>query len=130
MSSLYVRNLVDQWATSQTDAPFHSTINNVPDPDDDIWFTLDFESFGSTVETFCGDVLEEGEIRLIFFGRVGIGYQALMEAAEIVSASLMELTDPAGQLVLQYANPPVDFAGENNPWFVVEIAVDYQQRSA
>lgn len=130
MSSAYVRQLTEQWIGAIGTIPYYNTINQEPNPTEDLWLTLDFEAFGSTVETFCGEQVEEGEIRLIFLGRVGIGYDAVITAAEAFTAAFIANVDPTGQLVLLSTNPPVDFAGQNNPWFVIEIAVDYQQRSA
>lgn len=130
MSSLYVRQLAEQWIADIGTLPYYNTINQQQQPTDNLWLTLDFESFGANIETYCGDTLEEGEIRLIFVGRVGIGYDTLIATAEDFAELFFASVDPDGRLVLTNKNPPVDFAGENDPWFVVEIAVDYQQRES
>lgn len=129
MSSLHIRQLVDQWATALNGrVPFYPTVNKVQDPKDDIWLTIEYDSFGATKETFCDSFVEDGEIMLVFFGRVGVGYATLMTAAEDYAKEFYKSTDPLDQLVLISLNPPIDYGGENSPWFVCEIAVDYQYR--
>ncbi len=123
-----MRNLAETWIQNIGVPPFYPTINQNQEPSDDLWMTVDYESFGATKETYCNEFLEDGEIRLIFIGRVGIGYATVMQAAEAFTTTFLLNTDPNGRLVLLNGNPPIDFAGSNDPWFVIEIAVEYQFR--
>lgn len=129
MSSLYVRHMAEQWANTIGGVPFYPTINELQEPTVDMWLTLDFISYGYTKETYCGEFVEDGEIRLIFLGRVGVGYDALIQAAESFAANFELKTDPTGKLILLQTNPPADYSGQNDQWFIVEVAVDYQLRN-
>lgn len=124
MSSRYVRNLVRQWATDATvQVPFYDTVNLEQDPNDPVWFTVEFVSFGHVVESYCGKKLEEGELRFVFFGQPGIGDDALLQAAEGAAKAVAVKTDPAGALVLNEPSPPVDYLVLP---FTVEIPVLYE----
>lgn len=130
MSSLYVRNLVETWIAAIGTIPFHQTINQIPDnPQDNIWLTVDFNPAGATKETFCEEFAEDGEITLIFMGRVGIGFNTLFAAAEQFADAFWNSSDPTGKLNLIIREPPFDYAGQDNPWFVVEISFQYQLRN-
>lgn len=126
MSSLAVRQLAEDWVDAIGTIPYYSTINSQAEPQDNLWVTLDFEVFGYTKQTYCGDFLEDGEIRLIFLGRVGVGQDSIIQAAETFADLFMDSIDPAGKLVLLQRSPPADYSGRDDPWFVVEIAVEYQ----
>lgn len=126
MSSVYVRQMAEQWVTAVGTIPYYNTINNAPEPNDNIWLTLDFDSFGATKETYCNEFVEDGEIRLIFLGRIGLGWNALMTAAEDYAALFMLQQDATNKLILTQSNPPIEYAGNSNPWFIVEVSIEYQ----
>ena len=128
MSSYYIRKQAEVWARAITSVPYFPTINENSDPKVDLWFTMEFESFGSSKETYCEKYVEDGEIVLTFFGRVGEGYDATMIAAENYAKLFYANTDSTGKLVLTSKEPAVDFAGLNNPWYLVEISINYQYR--
>lgn len=128
MSSLYVRSKTELWTKADTSINFYPTVNVNQEPADDIWLTANYEAFDTLKETYCMDMLENGEINLLFFGRAGIGYNALFAAAETYAKTFFANTDTSGRLVLVLKNAPIDFAGRNNPWFIVEIAIEYQLR--
>jgi hypothetical protein len=127
MSSRYVRQLSEQWAAA-LHVPFHPTVNMEQDPTDPLWFTLEWDSFGSTKDSYCETFTEDGEIRMVFFGQSGAGYDAMFQAAESAAAQFYGNADPAGRLVLTSIDPPDEFGTQDGPWFVVEVAVTYQYR--
>jgi hypothetical protein len=129
MSTFYIRQKAEAWATALiATVPYYPTINQNQDPSDDMWMTLEFQTFGATKETYCDDFVDDGEIILTFFGRVGLGYAPQIQTAEAYAALFFANTDVTGQLVLTSMNPPVDFVGQNNPWYIVEVAFNYQYR--
>lgn len=128
MSSLVVRQFTETAIANIGTVPFYRTINEMPDPQDDIWLTVDYDALGMTKETLCDDFLEDGSIRLMFMGRVGVGADTLLAAAESFADAFYQTQDPTERVTLVSREAPLDFAGENDPWFIVEIAVDYQMR--
>jgi hypothetical protein len=126
MSSVYVRTLAELWANNIGLYPFYNTINDAPEPDDNIWVTMDFDSFGYTKETYCEEFTEDGEIRLVFIGRVGIGWGTLLSAAEQYSQLFYQNTDPNQKLTLTQLSPPMEYSGSSSPWFIAEVGVEYQ----
>jgi hypothetical protein len=126
MSSRYVRNLTEQWAAAPAlGVPFYPTVNMEQNPSDQIWFTLEWDAFGATKDTFCETFTEDGEVRMVFFGPAGAGYDALLAAAETAARLFYGNIDPAGRLVLSSLGAPDEFGGQDQSYFVVEIAIEY-----
>jgi hypothetical protein len=126
MSSLYVRNLVRGWAaTSPT--PFYDTINYEQNPNDNVWWTIEFEIENSATETYCGEEIEEGVIELVFCGQPGAGDGAVIAAAEAEGKRLLTQSDTTSQLCLVRAMPPEEFsAGDGDRWYRVVVGIEYQ----
>lgn len=120
---------MEQWLVDPAMAvPYYPTINVEQNPADPIWMTADFGSSYREVLTFCdGDQYEEGEIEVVFFGRPGIGYTALITAAEAMAAVMMAQRDPADKLVLVSRSAPFEFtAGSAERSYSVSVFFEYQ----
>ena len=102
---------------------WQGTINWDQAPNDTVWFTVSFDPFGSEVQDYCGSRVEQGEIRLVFFGDHGIGEEALMQSAESVATQFAVNNDPNERLVLEDPGPPI---GYGDVPFAVEIPIYYQ----
>lgn len=128
MSARYVRSLTETWLSAIGAPPYYSTVNAEVAPTDPIWMTAEWQSIGATKETYCETFVEDGEIRLVFFGAPGIGWDALFSTAETVSDLFFLNTDPNEKLVLKLLDPPDEFSSQSEPWFIVEVGVTYQYR--
>lgn len=124
MSSPYVRGLCETWAGALS-VPFYNTINEEQDPADAVWVTLEFDVFNSQRDTFCGDVIEDGMVRLVFLGAAGGGATSLLTTAQTEAAAFFANVDPTGALVLQNVGAPEEFGSSDTPLFAVVVAVDY-----
>ena len=102
MSSWYVRALIESWLNDPVmNVPYYSTINEEQNPQDDTWCTADFGDSFREILTFCdGNVREEGEIEVIYYGQPGIGYDALITDIEADVGELMKKRDPTGKMVI------------------------------
>lgn len=128
MSAPYVRALTESWLSALAAPPYHSTVNLEADPADAVWMTAEWNSFGMTKETYCQHFVEDGEIRLMFFGAPGTGWADLFLIAETVSTQFFANSDPQKKLVLTVLDAPDEYSSQSEPWFVVEVAVTYQYR--
>lgn len=126
MSSLYVRELCEVWATGQA-VPYFNTISEEQKPDAPMWFTLEFQAISTTQETYCA-TKEIGEVILVFMGTAGIAYNDLMAAAEPVVKAFYDRVDPSGRLTLEQVGSPADYAALDAPWYGVEWPVTYTFR--
>lgn len=126
MSSLYVRDLVRDWCSQFSSSKFYDTINYAQDPKDPIWSTVNFLGGFNEQITYCRNMKESGSFDMIFFGKPGVGDRALLQAAELDMAYLMEQVDAAGRLQLLLTTPPEDYErSDGTPGFVVSLTVDY-----
>jgi hypothetical protein len=124
MSSLYVRNLADQWAQALT-VPYFNTVNESQTPDVVPWCTLEFNVYSTTKDTHCEHWTETGAVRLVFFGRPGQGFADLFAQAETDINNFYSNVDPDGFLTLEVKGAPVEFGGSDTPWYGVECLIDY-----
>lgn len=113
MSSLYVRNTVEGWlADPAMQVPFYPTINEDQNPPDDMWCSVQYGNAYRERTTFCEDgIEEESEIEVIYMGRAGVGYQALLAAAEQDMGTLMAQRDLTNKLVLLQRSAPYEYTG-------------------
>jgi hypothetical protein len=128
MSASYVRNMVEAWLKDPAVVtPFYPTINLEQNPADPIWITAEFNPSYRTTTTFCaGDILEEGEIEIIFFGSPGVGYGPVLAALEADMATLMAMRDPAYKFVLMELSAPNEFSrGDADKKFAMSVYADY-----
>ena len=129
MSSRAVRQLVRGWMPALS-TPYYDTINQEQNPTNDVWVTVEFNSFGMTKETFCETWVEEGDITLTFFGKPGIGDDAILAQAEADAALFYGFIDPAGKVIIVNKSAPEDFAfTENGPRFGVTFRFGYEFRT-
>jgi hypothetical protein len=128
MSAHYVRSLTEAWLIAIGSPPYHGTVNYEVAPVEPVWMTAEWNSFGATKETFCETFVEDGEIRLMFFGLPGVGWDALIQTAETASAQFFQNIDTNQKLTLTVLDPPDEFASQSEPWFIVEVSVTYQYR--
>ena len=92
--------------------PYYPTLNEEQNPKDDNYCTARFTSSFRETITFCqGDKLEEGEIEVIYFGKPGIGDNALIQALEADMITMMAQRDPATKLTLTQRSAPFEFSG-------------------
>lgn len=128
VSSRSVRQTVRGWLGTLV-SPYYDTINLEQHPTDAIWMTVEFNSFGSTKETYCGSWVEEGDITLTFFGPPGVGDDTLLAQAETDADTFFAKTDPAGKVVLVNKSAPEDlYATEDGPIFGVTFRIGYEYR--
>lgn len=130
MSSLYVRSLCDQWAKSaetNTGIPYFSTINEEQNPTDRLWFTLLYQPVNTTQATYCS-TWETGIVSLIFMGPAGSGFEETLLSAQPVIDDFVASVDATGRLTLEVEQPPSDFTSPDDPWYVVEVAINYTLR--
>lgn len=128
MSAHYVRALTEQWLIALGTPTYHGTVNLEQTPGADVWMTAEWTQFGNTKETYCQTFVEDGEIRLMFFGAPGVGWDQLFLIAEAAAEQFFLNTDPNQKLVLTVIDPPDEFSSQSEPWFVVEVSVSYQYR--
>ena len=130
MSAHYVRALTESWLSGLGIGapPYYPTVNFETLPTDTVWLTAEWSSLGATKETYCDTFVEDGEIRLVFFGQPGTGYAALFATAEAVSEEFFMNIDPQQKLILTALDPPDEFSSQSEPWFIVEVSVTYQYR--
>lgn len=130
MSSLYVRQLCDQWAQATALAeglPYYNTINEEQKPTDPAWFSLEYQATGNTQATYCS-TWETGVVSLIILGEAGVGFQDALIAGQAVVDEFLTNVDPAGRLTLELPQPPSDFSGLDDPWYTIEFAITYTLR--
>lgn len=128
MSSLYVRNLVEQWLNDPAmNTPYYPTVNYEQNPTDNYWFTAEFDHLYREAMTFCdGKTSEEGEIELVFFGPAGEGYTNLISAVETDIVTLMAQRDPAQKLTLVSRSAAFESSGgDAGQDYSVSIFIDY-----
>jgi len=129
MSSRAVRQAVRGWMVGMA-SPYYDTINIEQAPTDNIWVTVDFNSFVMTKESFCDQFVEEGDITLTFFGPPGVGDDALLAQAEADVALFYGKTDPNKKVALVNRSAPEDFVlTENGPRFGVTFRFGYEFRT-
>jgi len=127
MSSKYVRDMVEGWV-NEIDilTPFYPTINMEQDPQDDMWFTIEFTSRYKEKLTYCDTTAENGEVELVFFGLPGKGYDSVISALEADIKTLMSKRDPAQKLVLLEASAPAEFSsGSANSSYEMSVFCEY-----
>lgn len=125
MSSRAVRTLARQWA-SEVDVPYIDTINYEVSPDHDIWFTLEFASYGMDKMSYCNNWQEVGSIQLDFFGVAGVGDDTLLAAAEPAARQFFLNQDPQGKLTFVSIAAPDDFTPTGGvPKFGVSFLISY-----
>jgi len=129
MSSRYVRTLVKGWLLDpEMSVPYYQTINEEQNPQDQIWCTADFSSSFRDVITFCnGEISEEGEIEIEYFGLPGIGDDTLIQALEADMVILMARIDPQGKCTLMRRSAPFETSGGSAKlMYGLSVYVDYQ----
>ena len=128
MSSRAVRQAVRGWMAGLA-SPYYDTINMDQAPTDNRWVTADFESFGTTKESFCDNFVEDGEIALTFFGPPGIGDDTLLAQAEADAVLFYGKSDPSNKVLLLNKSAPEDFViTESGPRFGVTFRFSYEFR--
>jgi hypothetical protein len=125
MSTRAVRTLARKWA-SELDVPYIDTINLEVNPEDDIWFTIEFSAYGMDKLSYCNTWQEVGSIQLDFFGVAGVGDDALLEVAEPAARKFFESVDPSGRLTFTTIAAPDDFTPTGGiPKFGVSFLISY-----
>ena len=124
MADRYVRRLVESWITANFATPYYPTVNTEQDPADPVWCTVDWGFSYPQRLTLCNDQLIDGTIQVAFLGPVGIGDDALLQAAEADMVLLMQQVDPNGKLELELQGAPEDFRQDR--YYSVMFTVDYR----
>ena len=108
--------------------PYYPTINEDQNPEDERWVTAEFNGSLRDTLTFCEDnIIEEGDIELVYFGQPGVGYQPLMLAMEADLVTLMSKRDDTGKLVFVRRSAPYDYSsGSANMMYALSVYIDYQ----
>lgn len=126
MADRYVRSKVRGWLAAGP-VPFYDTVNIDQRPGDVVWCTVLWGAPFRSKESYCNEFVEEGEVSIVFFGRPGIGDDALLADAEAAIDALMTNADPTGKLVLLDRGVGIDFRQEEH--YCVEYGVPYEYRS-
>lgn len=130
MSSLYIRQKFEGWLQDRTKmkVPYYPTINMDQNPQDDMWCTAEFGSSYRETMTFCdGVTMEEGEVKVVYFGLPGIGEATLLAKMEADLNTLMAQQDLAGKLVITTRSAPFDYSGGSaEKSFALACFVEYQ----
>jgi hypothetical protein len=124
MSSLAVRQIARQWVTSLS-VPYYNTIGEEQNPQDAVWVSLEFDFFSYDKLSYCDQWVEEGIIRVAWFGAIGNGEEALVQVAETDAATIMAQVDPAGKVTIVGRSAPEVFRLDG-PQLGVEISFNYQ----
>ena len=106
MSAKYIREKVRQWcnaAAGATGVPFYDTINQNTNPQDDVWFSVQFlAQFHEG--NFCDrEYMERGLIILIVVAQPGLGDIPCLDAIEAIIPDMMGRQD--AKLSLQSYEP-------------------------
>lgn len=127
MSRGYVRETVRQMIKSSgMVTPFHESINYDEVPTEDTWFTIEFNSEGTNVDTFCYDRTETGVIDFVYSTLPGSGDKDLLATADSDIKKFMNSIDPNGKLTLINDLAPEEFTGgDANQYYQVIIGVEY-----
>jgi len=127
MSRGYVRDTVRQMITSSGMViPFHESINYEVVPNENMWFTIEFNAENTQVDTYCRDRTETGVIDFVFGVLPGQGDHDLIAAADSDIQKFMKSIDPNGKLVLLNDMAPEEFTGgDANQYYQVVIGVEY-----
>ena len=107
--------------------PFYETINVEQNPTDAVWFTVAFDFLYSDKLSFCQDFAENGSIELVFESLPGTGDDAVLQAAEGVTAELKKFVDSTGKLTLTSFSAPDEYslgASDDGAYRVV-VFIDY-----
>lgn len=129
MSASYVRAKVEQWCeevSQVTGEPFYKTINLDNDPQDPVWWTVEFMSLFSEGLLCKKNYTETGVVRVVFIGQPGLGWEDTINALESVIPLLMEKVDPSRRLELADFEPVVEESlGSAEPNYVVSVSINY-----
>jgi hypothetical protein len=129
MSASYVRSKVEQWcgeAEQATGVAFHKTINLDVDPQEDVWFTVEFISLYKEGLLCKRGYMEQGVVRVVFIGQPGIGWDDTILALESVIPVLMGKVDPSQRLELTDDEPLVEESlGSAEPNYMVSVSINY-----
>jgi hypothetical protein len=130
MSASYVRSKVEQWceeAAQLHNVPFYKTINLDVDPQDDVWFTVEFIALFHEGMLCRKEYMEQGVVRVVFIGQPGIGWEDTIRALELIVPELMGKIDPTQRLQLKEVEPTVEESlGSAEPSYMVSAAINYQ----
>jgi hypothetical protein len=130
MSASYVRNKVEQWcqqASTLHSVPFYPTINLDVDPQDNVWFTVEFISLYHEGMLCKKEYMEQGVVRVVFIGQPGIGWTATISALELIIPELMGKIDPTQRLQFKDFEPITEESlGSAEPSYMVSVAINYQ----
>ena len=123
MASLYVRQMVRDWL-NMGNVKHYDTTNFEVNPEDKIWVTAEWTYANAITKDYCGGVLEEGTLTIVFFGMPGIGDDELLGVAEEEMEALMSRVDSSGRLVLLKNNPADDY--RQGEFYVAQFLVNYE----
>lgn len=127
MSRGYVRDTVRQMITSSgMVTPFHESINFEENPTEPMWFTIEFNSENTSIDTYCRSQTETGVIDFVFSTLPGSGDHDLIAAADSDIQKFMKSIDPNGKLTLLNDLAPEEFTGgDANKYYQVIVGVEY-----
>ncbi len=131
MSSSQVRKAAKLTATAvdakEPDWKFYDTVNLNQDPDDDKWFTIEYNSEHTELSTFCGDSEETGLIDLIFNCPGGNGDDVIEECERIAKEFLATYQlQKTKNLSFTRMVAPEGFNHSTTRYFQVIIGVEYK----
>jgi hypothetical protein len=133
MSASYIRRLVREWCNSASVAsniPFYDTINVYGDHNDDVWFTIQFNSTDHEA-TFCAPNYHEvGFIDFVFMAKSGLGDLPAVTAAEVIIPTIMSYLDPSDKLSLLSHEPIQEYSrGDADSTYRIGVQVDYRYKT-
>jgi len=106
-----VRRWAAEIAALHPTIPFYDTVNRNQDPQDDVWWTVDF--FPLTMDgTFCErGYVETGYVYVDVFAAPGRGDMEAIQAMEIIIPEMFGKVDPTQRLVLESYDPLEEASG-------------------
>lgn len=134
MSTKYVRTLFRQWcnevAVSES-IPFYDTINIEQDPDEDVWFTVEF--FAEDREgMYCDKAYQEyGSITVVVIAQPGTGDDGAITALEAIVPALWVKKDPNNMFWLEKWLPSFeDSAGSADREYRIGAIFQYRHSNS
>lgn len=130
MSSKYVRDFARQWtkaACTRLGYEYVETINSADNPTNTTWVSLTFDVFSNSKQTFCGDVLQQGDIILVVGSAPGLGDNAALVAIEAVADEVYKQFDTSGRLALVSKGAPDEASpNDGSPTYWMELSIGYE----
>lgn len=134
MSKKYVRDFARNWTKAACAAhgvEYVETINESNNPTQSTWCSLSFDTFAVNKLSFCGDILESGDIIITVGSAPGLGDDAALIAIEAIAAEVYKQADTSGRLALvSCGSPDESTPNDGSPTYWLELSIGYELYSS